>query len=56
LLHFTTYESSMQRRERAGRGIDGVRWRILRATTIAATLGAIDPAATEVLAVMRAST
>ena len=47
MLHLRTYEAAMQRRERAGRGIVGVRWRILRAGTIAATLGVIDPAATE---------
>ena len=50
-----TYEGAMQRRARARFGVVGMRWRAIRAAIIAATLGTIDPAATEVVAVMQRS-
>lgn len=53
LLHIGTYEGGMQRRARARFGLTGTRWRVIRMGTLAATLGVIDPAATEVAAVMQ---
>jgi 2-polyprenyl-3-methyl-5-hydroxy-6-metoxy-1,4-benzoquinol methylase len=55
LLHLGTYEGPMQRRARARLRVAGIPWRMLRAGTLAATLGAIDPAATDVVAVMQRS-
>ena len=55
VLHLSTYEGSMQRRARARFGVVGARWRVIRAATIAATLGAIDPGASEVVAIVQKS-
>lgn len=54
LRQLVTYEGAMQRRARAKLRVTGATWRVLRSATIAATRRTLDPAATDVVAIIQA--